>query len=144
MQPHIIPLRNRNAFFKNSSIFEVQYLKFFFPARLHTVHMLAPIKIEEQWKGILPSVFLKNTFIHLDCQGALGSWSLCRKDRKAALTHVTDTHQTGPLIQVGSDLGGSKSSLLAGINCILNNISPMLGSFRTLLINFLQFQCKHL
>lgn len=46
--------------------------------------MLAPIKIEEQWKGILPSFFLKNTFIHLDCQGALGSWSLCRKDRKAS------------------------------------------------------------
>lgn len=90
--------------------------------------MLVTIKIEEQWEEILPSIFLKNTFIHLDCQCALQSWSLCRKDRKAALTHVTDTQQIWPLIQVGSDLGGSTSSLLAGINCILNDISPILGS----------------
>lgn len=34
-------------FSKNSSIFKMQYLRFSFPARLRTVHMLVAIKIEE-------------------------------------------------------------------------------------------------
>lgn len=58
------------------------------------------------------SIVLKDTFVHLDL-------SLCIKElvimqerkRMAALTHVTDTHPTWPLIQVGSDLGGIAVSL---------------------------------
>lgn len=64
------------------------------------------------------SIVLKDTFAHLNLSLCIMNLVIMQeRKRTAALTHVTDTHPTWPLIQVGSDLGGIAVSLW-GINYI--------------------------
>lgn len=140
MQSQIIPFKTQSAIFKNSPIFRTEYLK---PLSCQTLHSTCLVQLKQKSGGMeLFHLYFGKTVTHLNLSVCIQRQVIMqqKKEKRAALTHVTDIHGTWPLIQHGSVLGSNLGNLLSGIN-YLNDTSTMLSTkrvlFGTLLLNFL-------